>query len=75
MAYFCTMDMLNTDPTRTAVINQMKDIDATLIFFSDEAWFHHNGHMKSHSNRQWSEENPISMNYQHMPFWLECGVL
>ena len=36
----------------------MKEIDATFILFSDKAWLHLNGHMDSHSNRQWwSAEN------------------
>jgi hypothetical protein len=36
----------------------MKEIDATLILFSDEAWLHLNRHTNSHNNRQWwSAEN------------------
>lgn len=33
-------------------------VDPQLIIFSDEAWFHLNGHVASQNNRYWSTENP-----------------
>lgn len=58
MASVCTMNMLNTDPTKTAITWDKRNRCHTLFLFNDKAWLHLNGHTNSQSNRQWwSAEN------------------
>jgi hypothetical protein len=34
------------------------EIDRQLTFFSDEAWFHLQGYIKTQNNRDWSSQDP-----------------
>jgi hypothetical protein len=53
------------------------ELDPTLYFMSDEAWFHLSGHVNSQNTRYWSAEDPHNLHQlplQDQKIGVRCAV-